>query len=176
MENITDGYEKLENSLMDIVKEEQAKLGYRKEKIRLYYPLSSLNHIFNSNMDVDAMKENLRGYGKRTKHLGDVKVSNEGERFCFNIPEDGVEYVYENTPVNEFIKELVTLIGKHGCTLEEVFELFKSKNSNVKIEKTYNGEFDYLIRFGQYYYCFKDEGCHIIYHRFTPEDYNDFEF
>ena len=34
-------YHKLEQSLIDVVKEEQAKLGYRKEEIRLYYPLSS---------------------------------------------------------------------------------------------------------------------------------------
>ena len=29
-------YKRLEQSLIDIVKEEQAKLGYRKEMIRLY--------------------------------------------------------------------------------------------------------------------------------------------
>ena len=29
------GYERLEKSLIDLVKEEQAKLGYRKEMIRL---------------------------------------------------------------------------------------------------------------------------------------------
>ena len=34
-------YTKLTNNLIDLVKEEQAKLGYRKEAIRLYYPLSS---------------------------------------------------------------------------------------------------------------------------------------
>ena len=38
------GYDKLERNLIDIVKEEQAKLGFFKEDIRLYYPLSSLNH------------------------------------------------------------------------------------------------------------------------------------
>ena len=27
-----------------------------------------------------------------------------------------------------------------------------------------------------YYYCFKDEGFHFIYHRFLPEDYADFGF
>ena len=27
-----------------------------------------------------------------------------------------------------------------------------------------------------YYYCFHDEGCHIIYHRFLPADYKDFDF
>ncbi len=39
-------YSKLETSLIDVIKEEQAKLGYRKEKISLYYPLVSLNHTF----------------------------------------------------------------------------------------------------------------------------------
>ena len=37
------GFEKLENSLIDVIKEEQAKLGFKEEKIHLYYPLSSLN-------------------------------------------------------------------------------------------------------------------------------------
>ena len=40
------GFEKLENSLIDVIKEEQAKLGFKEEKIHLYYPLSSLKHFF----------------------------------------------------------------------------------------------------------------------------------
>ena len=40
------GYERLEKSLTDTIKEEQAKLGFRKEAIRLYYPLSvSYTHL-----------------------------------------------------------------------------------------------------------------------------------
>ena len=31
-------YNRLETSLIDVIKEEQAKLGYMKEKISLYYP------------------------------------------------------------------------------------------------------------------------------------------
>ena len=31
------GFEKLENSLIDVIKEEQAKLGFKEEKIHLYY-------------------------------------------------------------------------------------------------------------------------------------------
>lgn len=42
------GYDKLERNLIDIIKEEQAKLGFFKEDIRLYYPLSSLNHFFSA--------------------------------------------------------------------------------------------------------------------------------
>ena len=40
------GYDKLERNLIDIIKEEQAKLGFFREDIRLYYRLSSLNHFF----------------------------------------------------------------------------------------------------------------------------------
>ena len=50
------GYDKLERNLIDIVKEEQAKLGFFKEDIRLYYPLSSLNHFFNANDSADEMQ------------------------------------------------------------------------------------------------------------------------
>ena len=39
-------FDRLEKNLIDIIKEEQAKLGFRKEAIRLYYTLSSLNHFF----------------------------------------------------------------------------------------------------------------------------------
>ena len=47
---------------MDVIKEEQAKLGYRKEKIRLYYPLSSLNHFFQVEGDVTGMLEKLNWF------------------------------------------------------------------------------------------------------------------
>ena len=39
-------YAKLEKNIIDVIKEQQAKLGYIKEKVRLYYPLNSLNHFF----------------------------------------------------------------------------------------------------------------------------------
>ena len=50
----------------------------------------------------------------------------------------------------------------------------------VIIEYIKDGEFDVLIKFvdkadDRYHYCFKDEGCHIIYHRFLPEDYEDLQ-
>ncbi len=57
-----DGFSRLEKSIMDVIKEEQAKLGYRKEKIRLYYPLSSLNHFFQVEGDVTGMLEKLNWF------------------------------------------------------------------------------------------------------------------
>ena len=60
------GYKILENNLIDIIKEEQAKLGYRKEKIRLYYPVSSLNNMFSSKDNVYEMVERLKKLSEYT--------------------------------------------------------------------------------------------------------------
>ena len=77
-------YHRLENSIIDVIKEEQAKLGYRKEEIRLYYPLSSLDHFFETEADAEEMKKILAGFGAYTKEkLGNVLVSNKGDRFPY---------------------------------------------------------------------------------------------
>ena len=175
------GFEKLENSLIDVIKEEQAKLGFKEEKIHLYYPLSSLNHFFLAQDSADEMAARLQNLPEKlTSKLGEVRVSHKGDRFCFYIPEPGSVYVHENMKENEFIKALIELVGRHGCTIEEIKELFHSYSDKIITEPTDNEEFDVMIRFDDgsdpYYYCFKDEGCHIIYHRFLPEDYADFDF
>ena len=63
--------------------------------------------------------------------------------------------------------------------MEQIFSLFREQSEEVLIEPIENGEFDYLCRFtdseDEYYYCFKQEGYHIIYHRFLPEDYKEIE-
>ena len=175
------GFEKLENSLIDVIKEEQAKLGFKEEKIHLYYPLSSLNHFFSAQDSADEMAARLQNLPEElTSKLGDVEVSHKGDRFCFYIPEPGSIYVHENMKENEFIRALIELVGRHGCTIEEIKELFHSYSDKIITEPMDNEEFDVMIRFDDgsdpYYYCFKDEGCHIIYHRFLPEDYADFGF
>ena len=175
------GYERLEKSLIDLVKEEQAKLGYRKEMIRLYYPLSSLNHFMETNADSEEMQELLVDFPKAAEDIfGEVGITHAKDRFCFALSEKVSEYVHENMKPNEFIKELVELVAKHGCTMEDIEVLFRSHSDKIVAEPMDNGEFDRMIRFEEgedkYYYCFKDEGCHIIYHRFLPEDYADFGF
>ena len=175
------GYERLEKSLIDLVKEEQAKLGYRKEMIRLYYPLSSLNHFMETNADSEEMQELLADFPKAAEDIfGEVGITHAKDRFCFALSEKASEYVHENMKPNEFIKELVELVAKHGCTMEDIEVLFRSHSDKIVAEPMDNGEFDRMIRFEEgedkYYYCFKDEGCHIIYHRVLPEDYADFDF
>lgn len=164
-------YKRLEQSLIDIVKEEQAKLGYRKEDVRLYYPLSTLNHFFDTEDTVEEMAERLTHLPEDMKaRLGEIAVTHKKDRFCFHIPEQGSEYVHEHTAENEFIKELIELVREHGCTKKKILELFGQYSENTITEEMNNGEFDFYVRFPEgsedrYYYCFKDEGCHIIYHR-----------
>ena len=87
------GYKKLQDSLIDVIAEEQAKLGYMKEPIRLYYPLSSLHHFFKSEGDAEAMQESLGGFPEATKEIfGEVQVSHKGDRFCFFLSENATEY------------------------------------------------------------------------------------
>ena len=176
------GFERLEKNLIDIIKEEQAKLGFRKEEIRLYYPLSSLDHFFEAEDDVDEMQTRLEQFPEEVKaKLGDIRVTHKEDRFCLHIPEQGSVYVRENTAENEFIKKLVELLMNHGIKKEDILKMFQKESDGIRVGDMDNGEFDFWVRFpegseDEYYYCFKDEGCHMIYHRFLPADYADFGF
>ena len=48
---------------------------------------------------------------------------------------------------NEFIKALIELVGRHGCTIEEIKELFHSYSDKIITEPMDNEEFDVMIRF-----------------------------
>ncbi len=181
MEDYQIGYQALEDNLVDLIAEEQAKLGYRKESIRFYYPLKSLNHFFDCDKKADEMQKILEKFPEHMeKKYGRVSVSHEEERFCIMLSEQASEYVHNHKDKNEFIEKLVNLLAVHDTTMQQVIDLFKEQENDCVIEEIKNGEFDLLIRFpdakDRYYYCFKDEGCHIIYHRFLPEDYKDFYF
>lgn len=71
---------------------------------------------------------------------------------------------------------MIRLIGEHDCKLEDIRRLFLSHSENIYVEEMQGEDFDVMIRFPEgmgdpYCYCFRDEGCHVIYHRFLPEDY-----
>lgn len=178
--NYEKGFQLLERNLIDNIKEQQAKLGYRKECIYLYYPLSSLQHFFHKNYSATEMDEVLSHFpADVTAHLGDLEISRIKDRFCFKIPERGSQYVHEHIAENEFINALIQEVAKPHCTIETIIQLFRSYSQEIEVKEMDHGEFDYRICFRNntedpYYYCFHDEGCHMIYHRFTPEDYADF--
>lgn len=170
---------RLINNILDVIKEQQIKLGYRKESIRLYYPLASLNRLLGTNYDSAEMQAYMEKYfADYETNLGKVEVSNSNGRFCINLPEKTSEYVHENTPDSGFLYDFIDLFRQHGVVVEEVRELFCKYSDDVCFECLENSEFDYVLYFkngepDSYVYCITEEGAHISYHRFTPEDYKD---
>lgn len=183
------GYEALLNNLVDMVMEEQAKLGYLYEAIRMYYPLSSIKHFFenkNDNsilaeIDSKGMLEILEDFPAYAKEkCGELWISCKSERFCFLLSEQFNESIHElkgSSIEKDFIYKLVELVGRHGTMLSDIQGLFENSKRSFAIEKIEDGEFDLLIRFTEgddrYYYCFKEEMGHVIYHRYLPADYKD---
>lgn len=173
-------YSRLENNIVDIIKEEQIKLGYRSESIRLYYPLSSLNRLIGCEYNCDQMSQQLLGFSDYVEErMGKIGISHTGERFCLIIPPKGMDYVHEHMDGTEFICDFIRTIEKHDCTIDDILQQFYKHSKHVHVEKVNYGEFDYLIYFedgkpDDFRYCITDEGCHMIYHRFTVDDYKDF--
>lgn len=173
-------FTKLDKSIAGVVKEQQIKLGYRREKVRLYYPLSSLNRLLGTQYHPQQMQECMQQYRAWVaEKYGAVEISHEKERFCFLIPEQGSEYIHEHTGEDKFLVELIETLRKHDVILEEVLAVFFRYSDKVHVEKLTHQEFDYLIFFedgkpDDFIYCLNVDEEHIIYHRFTPDDYAEF--
>ncbi len=172
----------LENNIIDIIKEEQIKLGYQKETIRLYYPMETITNLLGTDYEVaELSKVLLRFCEFVSSRLGKVAYSNVGMRFCFVIPPDGVTYVHEKVEDRYFLREFIHKISEHNCTLNEILKVFNNYSDQVICNKLKDGEFDYLIYFkdeqpDSFLYCLKFEHEHVIYHRFTRADYEKFDF
>ncbi|MBO5073046.1 MAG: DUF3877 family protein [Eubacterium sp.] len=171
---------KLEQNIMDTVTEQQLKLGYRFEHVRIYYPLQTLNRLLGVEKNASQMEDMLSCFCDAIKDkYGPIRISVKEDRFCFLIPPEGNEYIHSHGTDNGFLEELIHTVSHHGCQLEEILSLFHKYSDHVHIEQTKHGEFDYLVYFedgvpDSFRYCLSVEEAHIIYHRFTPEDYQDF--
>lgn len=174
-----DVMDRLEINIIDVIREEQIKLGYRKEKIRLYYPLASLNSLMDTQLDNVHMVTELNEYFDKKKEIfGEVEISYKAERFCIVMPEKAVKYVNDHTDASGFLYDFINVIGKHDAIIEDVLRVFNQYSESIYFEKMKDAEFDYLVYFqdGQpdsYRYCLTEEGHHLIYHRYTKEDYDD---
>lgn len=52
-------YNSLENNIIDVIKEEQIKLGYQQETIRLYYPMESINNLLKVSQSINGLENIL---------------------------------------------------------------------------------------------------------------------
>ncbi len=175
-------FDSLENNIIDVIKEEQIKLGYRKETIRLYYPMESINNLLDADLSINELSVVLDKFCLYLKErFGKIEHIHNNTRFCFIIPQKGVTYVYEEVKDRVFLQEFITAIRRHPVNIEDILQVFHRCSDKVICENMNNGEFDYLIYFENgipdtYRYCIKFEDCHAIYHRFTYADYVNFGF
>lgn len=174
-------FENLMKNLSDVIVEEQLKLGYRRETVWLYYPPASLQRLLGVEGERAHLEEALHGFCAEARGtLGEVTavMDAQGGRYCLAVPPQGVQYIHENMGEAPFIAELIRLIERADCTLDDVLSLFQSRSQRVHVERTAGREFDVLVYFedgvpDSFRYCFTQEGGHVRYHRFTPEDYEE---
>lgn len=156
--------EALIQNMTDQIKEAQLKLGYARETMRLYYPLSSLNAM------LEMQETDIRELAKKIRHeleakkekMGDTQIRIHADRIVFTIPPDFVEYVHEQVPEPPFLKELIQLFReKHACTKEEITAVFEKFGAYECRQMPDGMDFDYVIYFTDssidaYDYCIRE--------------------
>ena len=74
-------FKKLENNLLDMIQEQQVKIGYMSGVTRFYYPLQSLNRLLGTELTEEEMQHALEEFSDHAcDRLGKVKASSKNER------------------------------------------------------------------------------------------------
>ena len=167
-------YSRLEKNLTDNIKEAQLKLGYDNRPMSLNYMSTSLSHL----LDTECTEEILADFAEYVKNrLGKLDFRAIRDGWCITVSAKGTAYV-NNLSDYDFLSELINTVREHGTTMNQVLDIFRKYSENITVNEVCNDEFDLLVYsdIDEYCYCLTDEGCHITYHRFIREDYEDLGF
>ena len=174
------GFERLKQHICDMILEQQLKLGYREETIRMYYLMPSLNRLLETHADVQSMRQLLQGFASYvTDDFGEVGFTflKDG-RIGFVLPPQAGAYVKQKEQGRKalFLKDFLAVISRHDVGLDAVEEVFHKYSDKVHAEDLAHEDFDRLIYFedgvpDDYRYCITQEGPHLSYHRFTEDDF-----
>lgn len=119
-----------------MIQEQQVKIGYMSGVTRFYYPLQSLNRLLGTELTEEEMQHALEEFSDHAcDRLGKVKASSKNERFCITLPPQASDYVHENRKPSEFLVRFINTVARHGCTLDEVMNVFHSYSKHVHMEK-----------------------------------------
>ena len=173
------GKERLEQNLIDQMKEAQLKLGFEEETMRLYYPVASLNLLLGTNCETakEMVTELTALFADRKSVLGAMSFRVSAGRIEVSVPPEGAKYVHEHMGDVAFLQEIVSLFSDpHGKSVEDVKHVFGKFGAYVCEQMPEGSDFDQVLYFedpsvDEYYYCVKEEMGHLIYHRFLKEDY-----
>lgn len=180
---------RLAKNICETVYEGQIKLGYRKERIQLYYQLGSMQYLLAdqktlieqtgrkelTGKDFDPLIPDLEDQ-LRTQ-IGEVKITRQKQRLEIIISAEAVANIYENRKQDTFLEELIQILAQSQTGLTQVMDVFRRKSPDVICEKAPNDEFDYVIYFkdsqiDDFRYCFSFGEMGNYYHRFIPYDYD----
>ncbi len=173
------GKERLEQNLIDQMKEAQLKLGFEEETMRLYYPVASLNLLLGTACETPKeMAETLNAmFAEGNSKLGKMNFRVSAGRIEVSVPPEGARYVHEHMGDVSFLKAIIELFSDpHDKSVEDVKAIFAKFGSYICEEMPEGADFDEALHFENpdvdpYYYCVKQEMGHLIYHRFLKEDY-----
>lgn len=170
-------------AIMDSIYEQQIKLGYAKETLRLYFPESSLGYLLGLEDAERINKEVIESELTKTlltmePDFGEMHFQVKKGRYAIILPPKAGEYVKDNGPKNEFLEALIQLFQSHTVDFEQVKALFAKYDKDYVCSPEDGIEFDYLLHFvnykeDTYYYCVKFDVGHGSYHRFNAHDIKD---
>lgn len=130
-------YSRLHSSLVGVIQEAQAKIGYDRHAITFYYPASSVAHMLGTKEDADAVEQALAGFSAFAQPtLGAVEVVRDDERFCIYVPAEGAEYVHEKVPDSGFLKAFLAVVSGLEVSLDDILAVFHRFSDEVVCEKS----------------------------------------
>ncbi len=183
----------LKENIIDQVLEIHLKLGFYAETIHLYYPVRSVKNLVDPDAQIH-IKDLISSLRKADFGFPeDLVFLYASGRVCISVPPAVSAYIRDNYKMSDFFVKLLTYIShdEHGhlhedpandteSVIPEDFQAFLDNTGQpycIDIPSGSEG-FDFAVRFedpdyDHYCYCFRKEGGHITYHRFTPADYRE---
>ena len=176
-------YSALERNVIEVMEEQQAKLGFDGNAVYLFYPVDSVAAMLDVPAQEETLTEALKGFcGHIKDKLGEVSCIIREGRVTFVVSAQGGEYVKGRLNDRSFIVRLIAMVSSHAASADGVIALFREYSDKVCVRKMpENEEFDYLVYFEDgepdaFLYCLKEEMGHVTYHRFTKADFEAFRF
>ena len=167
-------YLEFEHLLLELIKEQETKLGYVYGSTRLYFLKSYLCGLLGVEVTrLQVTLENLQALFQAK--YGELGVRDQKERICLEVSPEVCEYVHCHILVNPFLVDLVALCQKHKVTEEEVRSMFAKYSQEYTWDVISSDDIDCLVSFKDktitpYYYGIKWTGDHISYHRYLEHD------
>lgn len=128
-------------------------------------------------VDYTSQERTIKESGKWYKK---VIISDNNNRYCIEIPEEGCIYIEKEIPVPELLQNLLQVITTPGNTMNEVRKCFSDyavkMHTTVRENASEEHEMGHVFSFAdpsvdEYCYCVEENEFGLTYHRFSREDY-----